>query len=106
MKLILVLVTCAALASSEWTCETCTAVVSTIASHMTSPESVEQQIEILVSDVCPLTDDAEDCVEKMPQFWTKVAELMWPKVYDPEEDWMCATTGICGDPDARFIFSL
>ena len=106
MKLILVIAICASLASCEWTCETCTAVVSTISRHMTSSESVGSQIVILLSDVCPVTDDAEDCVEKMPQFWTKVAELMWPKVYDPEEEWMCATTGICGDPDARFIFSL
>ena len=102
MKFTIVLALLISLASCEWTCDSCTAVVNTLAQHMTSAESIQRQVDILVSEVCPTASDADQCVEELPAFWTRVALTLWPRYYDPEEDFMCAVAGLCGDYDTRF----
>merc|ERR1719153_151966 len=53
-------------ASSETTCEDCVAVVTTISSFLTTPESIDRQTEILLAEICPIDPVPEDCFEQLP----------------------------------------
>ena len=77
-------------ASSEVTCEDCQAVVTTISSFLTTPESIDRQTEILLAEICPIDPVPEDCFEQLPDFWPKVAMFLWPAYWSPDGDWMCA----------------
>ena len=77
-------------ASSETTCEDCVAVVTTISSFLTTPESIDRQTEILLAEICPIDPVPEDCFEQLPDFWPKVAMVLWPGYWYPDGDWMCA----------------
>ena len=101
MKFTIVLAALVSLACSEWSCESCTAIVQSLAKHMTSAESIEAQTEILLSEICPTASDADQCIEELPGFWTRVALALWPKYYDPQEDFMCGVDSLCGQPDTR-----
>ena len=90
----------------EWTCESCTAVVNRLGKHMTSEESIQSQVEILVPEICPMIPDgADNCEEILPGFWKRLSLTMWSKYYDPQEDFMCGVTGLCGDPETRLLTS-
>merc|ERR1712123_42634 len=86
MKFLIALSALMALASatSEATCEDCQAVVMTISAYLTAEESVSNQVEILLAEVCPRTEDPETCVEKLPAFWGQVANVMWPLYYNED----------------------
>ena len=56
-------------ASSDPTCEDCIAVVNTLASFLTSEESLANQIDILLAKVCPMDEEPEVCVAELPAFW-------------------------------------
>merc|ERR1719318_1429638 len=88
-----------ALASSEPTCDDCKAVVATIATYLTSGESIVNQIDILLAEVCPEAEDPEGCVAGLPGFWADIANIMWPGYWDPEAEWMCGTEEICPSQD-------
>merc|ERR1719370_2125902 len=93
MKLLVTLSTLLALTSAEnWPCEDCHAVVSTLATYLTSEESLANQIDILLAEVCPDAEDPEGCVAGLPEF---CAMILWPGYWDPEAAWMCATEDIC-----------
>merc|ERR1712215_52439 len=96
MKLLLALSTLLTLSAAEPTCEDCTAVVTTIATYLTAEESIGNQVEVLVAEVCPQSVDPDACVAGLPDFWTKIANLLWPGYWNPEADWMCAGEGPCG----------
>merc|ERR1719369_1358208 len=84
-----------ALASSEATCEDCKAVVTAIASFTTSKESIVNQIDILLAEVCPGAEDPEGCVEGLPGFWADIANILWPGYWDPEAVWRaCLGSGL------------
>lgn len=102
MKFLIALLAVSA-ATAEWTCDDCTAVVGTIGSYLSSEESVGKQVEVLVAVVCPEADNPEECVELLPAFWAKIAMLVWPGYFNPEETFMCAREGLCGAPGARMI---
>ena len=101
MKFTIVLAALVSLASGEWSCESCTAVVNSLAKHMTSADSIAAQTEILLSEICPTAPDSDQCTEELPGFWTRVALVLWPKYYDPQEDFMCGVDSLCGQPDTR-----
>jgi hypothetical protein len=82
-------------------CEDCKAVVMTLSAYLTSQESVNNQVDLLLAEVCPQAQSPDDCVEKLPAFWGRVAMVMWPGYYNPEAEWMCATEEICGAPGTR-----
>ena len=104
MRITIVFAVLVSLATCEWTCESCTAVVNTLAKHMTSEESIQSQVEILVPEICPMIPDvADDCAEILPGFWKRLALLIWPKYYDPQEDFMYGVTGLCGDPEKGLL---
>ena len=100
MKLIVSLAALLSIASAD-PCSDCTAVVNTLASYLTSEESISAQIDELLAGVCPGSDDPDACVAGLPGFWSKIALKLWPGYYNPEEPFMCATEDICGAPGAR-----
>merc|ERR1719412_2181622 len=60
-----------------------------------------RQVEILLADVCPSTENPDDCVARLPDFWMQVGAVLWPGYYDPTAEWMCATDDICVRPSSR-----
>ena len=92
MKLLFALATILSITatSAEWTCDDCTAVVNSIAAYLTSGESLNKQVDILLAEVCPLSENPEECVEELPDFWIGVALMLWPGYYTADADWMCA----------------
>merc|ERR1712212_1231470 len=89
--------------SAEWTCEDCTAVVNSMAAYLTSEESVGKQVDILLADVCPQVENAEECVEALPDFWAQIAQVLWPGYYNAEADWMCAPLWNSRTSPARIV---
>merc|ERR1711936_180268 len=82
------------------------AVATALAKYLTSEESMARQVEILLADVCPSTENPDDCVARLPDFWMQVGAVLWPGYYDPTADWMCATDDICGAPEFKKRLSL
>ena len=76
--------------SAKWTCEDCTALVNSMSAYLTSEESMQKQVDILLADVCPQVENSEECVEALPDFWMQVAMVMWPGYYNADAEWMCA----------------
>jgi len=104
MKLIVALSALLAIASAN-PCSDCTAVVTTLATYLTSEDSIARQVEVLLADVCPGADNPDMCVARLPDFWTKIAMILWPGYFNPEEPWMCATEEICGAPGAELAMT-
>ena len=100
MKLLVVFAAFLALASAEWTCDDCQAVVKALAAYSTSEDSIQRQVDLLLAEVCPVASNVDECVEQLPEFWTKIANILWPAYYNPDEDFMCAQEGLCG-PNPR-----
>ena len=92
MKLLFALATVLSITatSAEWTCDDCTAVVNSFAAYLTSEECVAKQVDILLAEVCPQTQNWEECLNGLPEFWPRVAMVLWPGYYSAEEEWMCA----------------
>ena len=76
-----------AMTSLQVTCEDCSAVVTTLSDALM--ESMEQQVGILLSDICPQFENPEECQDNLPGFWSRVAGELWPGYFDPTADWMC-----------------
>merc|ERR1711931_558127 len=49
-----------------------------------------KQVDILLADVCPQVEASEECVEGLPDFWKRVAMVLWPGYYNADAEWMCA----------------
>merc|ERR1712066_1131802 len=92
MKLLLVCVAAVTISTSsaKWTCDDCTAVVNSMSAYLTSEESLRKQIDILLTEVCPQLENADECVDGFPDFWMKVAMVLWPGYYDAYGKWTCA----------------
>ena len=88
-------------ATAEVGCEDCKALVSTLGMYLSSEESISKQVEILLAEVCPGAQDPDACVEKLPDFWSQIASMLWPTYYNPERVFMCMQEGLCGAPGAR-----
>ena len=100
MKLIVALSALLTIASGDQ-CEDCTAVVTTLSTYLTSADSIGRQTDILLAEVCPGAEDVDGCVANLPEFWSRVAMVLWPGYYDPMGEWMCATEDICGAPGPK-----
>merc|ERR1711992_292501 len=88
-------------ATTEVGCEDCKALVNSMATWFTNPVSIEKQVMVLLAEVCPGASDPEACMEGLPAFWEKVAMMLWPGYYNPEEEFMCMQEGLCGAPGSR-----
>merc|ERR1739838_27023 len=82
-----------ACATFEPTREDCEAVVNAISAQLTSQESIDKQVEVLLAEVCPMDEHPEDCVEGLPAFWNKIAMVLWPGYWDASAEWMCGGMG-------------
>merc|ERR1719290_934151 len=97
MKLLLALSTLLAITAAEPTCEDCTAVVTTIATYLTTEESIGNQVEVLVAEVCPQSVDPDACVAGVPDlgtrlkfWWLKSVHNLWTLMHV----WLgCQTSG-------------
>ena len=85
---------------SKPTCEDCSSLVSTISAYLTSQEGISQQVEVLLSKVCPKSSEPEICLKELPAFWSEIAQALWPEYYNPEAEWMCGAKDFCGGPEA------
>merc|ERR1739842_188654 len=104
MKVFLVLsaaLLVSASATTEVGCEDCKALVNSMATWFTNPVSIEKQVMVLLAEVCPGSSNPDGCVEGLPDFWMKVAMMLWPGYYNPEEEFMCMQEGLCGAPGSR-----
>merc|ERR1711874_369867 len=77
------------------------AVVSALAAGLTSEDSIGRQIDVLLSEVCPGSENPDMCLEGLPDFWTRIAGVLWPGYYDPSADWMCGP--ICAKKSIREV---
>merc|ERR1712083_730309 len=105
MKVFLVLsaaLLATASATTEVGCEDCKALVSTLGMYLSSTESIGKQVEILLAEFCPTYSDPQACVEGLPEFWEKVAMMLWPGYYNPDEEFMCMQEGLCGAPGSSY----
>merc|ERR1711887_38322 len=108
MKVFLVLsaaLLVSASATTEVGCEDCKALVNSMATWFTNPVSIEKQVMVLLAEVCPGSSNPDGCTEGLPDFWTKIAMILWPGYYNAEESWMCATEEICGAPGAELAMT-
>merc|ERR1719244_1117879 len=104
MKFPSVLLLAVSSATAEWTCEDCTTVVGSVGQSLLTEKIMQQQIDILLREVCPTVPDVDQCMDNLPDFWTKVANVLWPGYWNPEAEWMCAQEeGLCGPPAARDV---
>merc|ERR1712071_711674 len=71
-----------ACATFEPTHEDCEAVVNTMAAQLTSQESIDRQVEVLLAEVCIMDEDPTDCLENLPALWNKIAMVLWPGYWD------------------------
>ena len=92
------ILTLAALASADWTCEECERVFRAIVDIDTSEDGINQQVEILLAEVCPAMENPEECVAELPGFWMKLAPVLWPFAFNPEA--LCSS--LC-KPEVRII---
>merc|ERR1712241_629839 len=104
MKVFLVLsaaLLVSASATTEVGCEDCKALVNSMATWFTNPVSIEKQVMVLLAEVCPGSSNPDGCTEGLPDFWEKVAMMLWPGYYNPDEEFMCMQEGLCGAPGSR-----
>merc|ERR1712240_427558 len=88
-----------AFVSAEWTCDECNQLMESIAAMDTSEESIKGQIEVLLAEVCPQLENADECVAELPDFWSRLAPIMWTYAFNPEP--YCG--GLCNPQRARDV---
>jgi len=75
------------------TCEDCTSIVGGMVERGTTDESIGQQIELIVSNVCPLADDPAGCETGINTWWSSIAMAMIPFYLEPATT--CGFAGAC-----------
>merc|ERR1719369_437498 len=50
-------------------------------------------------------DSCTAVVDTLPDYWARIAAMLWPGYYNPEMEFMCVAPGLCGesDKDARSL---
>ena len=43
-----------------------------------TPNAIAGQVDILLAEVCPQTEDPERCLERLPAFWASLSVLIMP----------------------------
>merc|ERR1712156_1332435 len=86
-----------AFARSEWTCEECEKVMNTVLESDISEEGIQQQVDILLAEVCPQLEDVDTCVERLPRFWADLSPVMWTFAF--QTDLWCGE--VCPDKGLR-----
>lgn len=65
--------------TDDWSCEDCARGSTALISHLTSSSSLEDQISLLVSAMCPNHTDPDpaSCRTTLPIFWTNIGIKIW-----------------------------
>ena len=64
--------------AQDWTCEECAQVGAAVGAFVTSEEAIADQVEILLTVICPQAEDEDACVESMPAFWSSISSVLMP----------------------------
>merc|ERR1712227_59541 len=94
MKVLLIAATLA-LASAGFapSCDECNAAAAGLLARLTSPESIEEQTGILISQVCPQAADAAACEAGLSMWWPDMANCLYPAFIGAGD--ACQQLGLC-----------
>jgi len=81
MKQVLLLLFCLTLVSTEWTCDDCKVAGPWLGKFSSSPESIEYEAGLLTAEICPQSENVDECVERLPAFWGALAVIILPELY-------------------------
>merc|ERR1739848_378679 len=84
-----------ALASASFapSCEECNAAAAGLLARLTSPESINEQMGILISQVCPQAADAAACEAGLTMWWSDMANCLYPAFIGGGDP--CGQLGLC-----------
>merc|ERR1712018_785793 len=84
-----------ALASAGFapSCDECNAAAAGLLARLTSPESIEEQTGILISQVCPQAADAAACEAGLSMWWPDMANCLYPAFIGAGD--ACQQLGLC-----------
>jgi len=85
-----------AIASAELSCEDCSMMGAKASAILTTQEMIDQQVEMIMKPVCDRAPDVEECMEKLPMFYQKVAMSM----FNADHGWF-DSSNLCGDLCAK-----
>merc|ERR1712227_725413 len=94
MKVLFIAATLA-LASAGFapSCDECNAAAAGLLARLTSPESIEEQTGILISQVCPQAADAAACEAGLSMWWPDMANCLYPAFIGAGD--ACQQLGLC-----------
>merc|ERR1711955_42544 len=75
------------------TCDECNAAAAGLLERLTSPESIAEQMAILISQVCPQAADAAACEEGLTMWWSDMAMCLYPAFIPGDNP--CGLLGLC-----------
>merc|ERR1712226_1306436 len=78
MKLFLLALACLASANGEVTCDECVASMGKLVDRLTGDESIQEQIGILLGNICPGAEDPAACEAGIGAAWPEIARAMYP----------------------------
>merc|ERR1712113_388830 len=94
MKILLIAATLAiASAAFAPSCEECNQAAAGLLARLTSPESIEEQTGILISQVCPQAADAAACEAGLSMWWSDMANCLYPAFIGAGD--ACERLGLC-----------
>merc|ERR1711915_133115 len=82
-----------ATASADITCDDCLIFGGNMQTYLMSAESIAEQIEIIVANVCPGVEDPAGCEEGVRGNWETIALAMYPVFLDAND--LCMQLGAC-----------
>merc|ERR1719154_894894 len=78
MKLFLLALACLASANGEVTCDECVASMGKLIERLSGDESIQEQIGILLGNICPGAEDPAACETGIGAAWPDIARAMYP----------------------------
>merc|ERR1711997_290838 len=94
MKVLFIAATLA-LASAGFapSCDECNVAAAGLLERLTSEESINEQMGILISQVCPQAADAAACEAGLAQWWGDMANCLYPAFIGAGD--ACERLGLC-----------
>merc|ERR1712107_79641 len=83
-----------AMASASITCDQCLSFTGKVAANMAEEKSVADQITLLVSTLCPMTQDPVACDDGLRTYWPEMASIIYSTYLDSKK--VCGQLGLCG----------
>merc|ERR1711936_868401 len=75
------------------TCDECNAAAAGLLERLTSEESINEQMGILISQVCPQAADAAACEAGLTMWWSDMANCLYPAFIGGGDP--CGQLGLC-----------